>query len=325
MSMRTTEPSGLVHSALLARSVHPALLACSLLVACGGSKSPAASPGAGDSAAPNDAAATSDSAAPAGDGSAAAAGPASDKSANNGSTAGAAPAKNEKLSLVALCEKGCDKMKKTCSSSSVDNCRMNCSQYEHPPAGCDEEVRDALECANSAEDTTCVNIAPEICAHKFRRVVACANGKPIAAKDEGTSTPNGWERYVSKSGGFASLMPKGVAESSEGGVPTYSVKQGDLTYSVRILPPPKERPTQKSMVQLAMPILGKCSQKLKLYGMVERPEKIFIRFDSHCPDGSDWRGAFAITDKKMYMPFVTLPKGAKGEVDAFVYGFEVEK
>ncbi|MFZ5895866.1 MAG: hypothetical protein ACOY0T_32720 [Myxococcota bacterium] len=304
--------------------VQRALVACTMFIAgCGGGQ--AAQPASAtpnESAAPADASATSEPEKPA------------DAAASNSSTAASgseaagaanAPAKNEKLSLVALCEKGCDKMKANCSSSSVENCRMNCVQYEHPPAGCEEEARVALECANSAEDTTCVNIAPEICAHKFRRVVACANGKPIAAKDETTQTPTGWERYVAKSAGFASLMPKGVTESSEGGVPTYSAKQGDLTYSVRILPPPKERPTQKSMVQVAMGILGKCNQKLKLYGMVDRPEKIFIRFNSQCPDGTDWRGAFAITDKKLYMPFVTLPKGSKGEVDAFVYGFEVEK
>jgi hypothetical protein len=318
MSMlRTTKPSEIVH---------PALFACALLAACGGGNAPANAPSGGESASASDASASGDSAPENGAAPSEAAPKSGDAAAAAPSaSSNAAPAKNEKLSLVALCEKGCDKMKATCSSSSVDNCRMNCAQYEHPPAGCEEEARAALECANSAEDTTCVNIAPEICAYKFRRVVACANGKPIAAKDEGTQTPTNWERYVSKSGGFASLMPKGVSESSEGGVPTYAAKEGNLTYTVRILPPPKERPTQKSMVQLAMPILGKCNQKLKLYGMVERPEKIFIRFDSHCPDGSDWRGAFAITDKKMYMPFVTLPKGAKGEVDAFVYGFEVEK
>jgi hypothetical protein len=78
------------------------------------------------------------------------------------------------------------------------------------------------------------------------------------------------------------------------------------------------------MVGVAMGVLGKCSQKLKLYGMVDRPEKVFIRFDSACPDGVTWRGAFVITGSKMYMPYVAIPKGVKSkpEVDAFVYGFE---
>lgn len=319
--LRTTDTRGFGGWALFASAA--------LVAACGGSAAPAAAPpssdgsstsppatgeGASSEGASSGAPAAGDDAAPA-------------KSGDAGSSAApkAAPP-GEKLSLVALCNKGCDKMKSTCSSSSVDNCRMNCTQYEHPPAGCDDEIRAALECANKAEDTTCVNIAPEICSPKFRRIVACANGgKTVETTDEAAQVPPGWERHSSKKNGFASMMPKGVTESSEGGVPTSSVKQGELTYQVRVLPPPAERPTQKSMVKLALPILGKCSQKLKLYGMVDRPEKIFIRFDSHCPDGTDWRGAFVITDKKMWMPFVTIPKGAKGEVDAFVYGFELEK
>lgn len=311
---RTTETQCFVGYAPLTLAV--------LVAACGGTAAPASAPASSDSSAAGSPAGASDAQASGSEEPAPAKGTDQTPPASG---AGTAP-KGEKLSLVALCEKGCDKMKATCSASSVDNCRMNCTQYEHPPAGCDDEVRAALECANKAEDTTCVNIAPEICAPKFRRVVTCANGgKSVDASDEAAQTPAGWERYSSKKNGFASLMPKGVSESSEGGVPTSTVKQGELTYQVRVLPPPAERPTQKSMVKLALPILGKCSQKLKLYGMVDRPEKIFIRFDSHCPDGTDWRGAFVITDKKMWMPFVTIPKGAKGEVDAFVYGFELEK
>ena len=319
--LRTTDTRGFVGCALFASAA--------LVAACGGSSAPAAAPSSDGSAAsssPNSGEATSSDTPAAGNEGAAAS--ASGSAASSAPAAKTAPP-GEKLSLVALCNKGCDKMKSTCSASSVDNCRMNCTQYEHPPAGCDEEIRAALECANKAEDTTCVNIAPEICSPKFRRIVACANGgKTVESTDEAAQTPAGWERYASKKNGFASLMPKGVPEGSEGGVPTATVKQGELTYQVRVLPPPTERPTQKSMVKLALPILGKCSQKLKLYGMVDRPEKIFIRFDSHCPDGTDWRGAYVITDKKMWMPFVTIPKGAtpaKGEIDAFVYGFELEK
>lgn len=317
----TTDTHGLVGFGLLASAA--------LFAACGGTAAPASDPSSSGSAAAStsaaaDEAAPSENEAPA-SASEGSASPKTSDSTTPSSPTNATP-KAEKLSLVALCEKGCDKMKATCSSSSVDNCRMNCTQYEHPPAGCEDEVRTALECANKAEDTTCVNIAPEICAPKFRRVVTCANGgKSVDTSDEAAQTPPGWERYSSRKNGYASLMPKGVTESSEGGVPTSSVKQGELTYQVRVLPPPAERPTQKTMIKVALPILGKCNQKLKLYGMVDRPEKIFIRFDSHCPDGTDWRGAFVITDKKMWMPFVTIPKGAKGEVDAFVYGFELEK
>lgn len=235
-------------------------------------------------------------------------------------------AQPNQIALVNLCEEGCKKIKAKCAASSYENCHMNCAQYEHGPAGCEKEAREALECARSAEDVTCVNIAPEICAFKFRKVVACSNGTTLQAKEEtGPQTPAGWERYTAKSAGFATVMPKGVSEAQEGGHPQFTSKEGDGTYFVRVLPAPKDKPTQKNMVQVAMGALGKCNRNMKLYGMVDRPEKVFIRFDSGCPDGTTWRGAFVIVGSKMYMPFVAAPKGAKPEVDAFLYGFETGK
>jgi hypothetical protein len=231
-------------------------------------------------------------------------------------------------SLVDICEQGCKKIKAKCTAASYDNCHMNCAQYEHGPQGCEAEARVALECARDAEDVTCVNIAPELCAKKFQRVVACSNGKTIETKEEvGSKVPAGWERYSAKSAGFSALMPKGVSESTENGEQRWVVKEGEGTYTVRILPAPKEKPTQKNMVMVAMNALGKCNRNMKLFGMVERPEKVILRFDSKCPDGVDWRGAFVIVGSKMYMPFVAYPKAAKPkpEVDAYIYGFEVGK
>lgn len=292
--------------------------------ACGGSSQQAASPTPSDvppaTPPPDDAAATKpDTAQPGG-----AEKPSGDKAADPG----AAPAATAEVALVDLCEEGCKKIKAKCAGSSYDNCHMNCAQYEHGPKGCEKEAREALECAKNAEDVTCVNIAPEICAFKFRKVVACSNGTTLEAKEEaGAKTPPGWERYTAKSAGFSTLMPKGVTEGQEGGQPQFTTKEGDGTYNVRILPAPKEKPTQKNMVQVAMGALGKCNRNMKLYGMVDRPEKVFIRFDSGCPDGSTWRGAFVIVGPKMYMPFVSAPKGVKTkpEVDAFIYGFETGK
>jgi hypothetical protein len=229
--------------------------------------------------------------------------------------------------LVELCEQGCKKVKARCSESAFDTCRMNCVQYQHPPAGCEAEARTALECSRDAEDIPCVNIAPEICSHKFRRVVACANGKPLPDKDDGPRKLEDWERFSAPSAGFSVMAPKGMAASNEGGEAHFAIQQGDVTYSVRVLPAPKEKPTQKNLVKVAMDVLGKCTQRLKLHGMVDRPEKVFIRFESHCPDGVDYRGAFLVTHSKLYIPYVALAKGSKTkpETDAFIFGLELNK
>jgi hypothetical protein len=288
-----------------------------LSVACGGgSGAPAASPESGSSAA-------ADAPPAAGDAAASDGAPAADasKDAAPGADAAAKKPSATEQSLLALCEEGCKKIKAHCTDTAYENCKMNCAQYEHPPAGCEGEARKALECARDAEDTPCVNIAPEICTKKFQRVVACMGGKTVEANsDDAPRTPDGWERFTAKSAGFSAMAPKGMAQNGD----VYSVKAGEAEYLVKILPAPKEKPTQKNLVQVAMGVLGKCNQKLKLRGMVDRPDKVFIRVDSACPDGTVWNGAFLITGSKMYFPYVATPKGTKSkpEIDAFVYGFE---
>lgn len=231
----------------------------------------------------------------------------------------AAPAPNP----VALCNAMCDRVAKKCSESATESCRMNCTQYEHPPAGCDAQVRVALECAARAEDLTCVNIAPESCAADFRRVVACASGKPEGALPEDpTKIPEGWERFESGSGGFSAPLPKGVTEKSGAPEPTFHVNSGQATYEVRIFPAPKDKATQKSLVRFTMGLVGNCSKKLKLFGMVERPERTTIRFQSACPSGIELQGFIVIASGKLFVLQVSAPPGDAAPKDPFFYNFE---
>ncbi|HEY8944561.1 MAG TPA: hypothetical protein VIM73_09870, partial [Polyangiaceae bacterium] len=108
------------------------------------------------------------------------------------------PAPPAPPSFVQLCNQMCDRVAKRCSETATESCRMNCTQYEHPPAGCDAQVRVALECGAKAEDLTCVNIAPESCAPDFRRVVACASGKPEGELPaDPTKMPEDWQKFES--------------------------------------------------------------------------------------------------------------------------------
>jgi len=228
-------------------------------------------------------------------------------------------------SPVELCLAMCDRVASLCTKNAADACRTNCAQYEHPPEGCDLEVRAALECASKAKDLTCVIIAPESCAPEFRRLVACSTGKeaPGAREVAEARLPDGWERFEAASQGFAVTMPRGVSEKTDAKEPTYAVDQGQAAYSVRVLPPPKAKPTQKNLVPLATGLLGKCARKLKLYGLIERPDRVSIRYDSRCADGAEWRGSLVITATRMYVLRVTAPAGVQVDADAFVYGFEL--
>lgn len=224
---------------------------------------------------------------------------------------------------VALCNRMCDRVEKKCSESATESCRMNCTQYEHPPQGCDAQVQAALECGARAEDLTCVNIAPESCAADFRRVVACASGKPEGAMPEDpTKIPESWERFESASAGFAAPMPRGVSEKSGAPEPTFQTSAGEATYEVRVLPAPKDKVTQKSLVRLTMGLVGKCGKNLKLFGMVERPERTTIRFQSGCPGGNELQGFIVIAAGKMYVLQVNAPAASNAPKDPFFYNFD---
>lgn len=225
---------------------------------------------------------------------------------------------------VALCNRMCDRVAKTCSESAMDSCRMNCTQYEHPPAGCDAQVRTALECASKAEDLTCVNIAPESCATDFRRVVACANGEPEGAMPEDpTKLPDGWQRFQSSSGGFSTAMPPAVTEKS--GPPlAFTASAGDAEYEVRLVDAPADKPTQKNLVRVVLGLVGKCGRNLKLFGMVDKPERVTIRYESRCANGDERHGMLVSAGRKMHILEIRGPKGLKTPKDPFFYGFELQ-
>lgn len=224
-----------------------------------------------------------------------------------------------------LCNKMCDRVATACTKNAATACRTNCQQYEHPPAGCDTQVSAALECAAKAPDVTCTIIAPESCAPEFRRVVACTTGKEDPGRPQAVEAklPDGWERFEARSHGFAVAMPRGVSEKSGAKEPTYEVQQGQVTYAVRILPSPKDKPTQKNLVPFTTKVLGGCARKLKLFGLIERPERTSIRYESRCADGAEWRGSLVFAANRLYMLQITSPGGVKVDADAFVYSFEL--
>ena len=156
-------------------------------------------------------------------------------------------------------------------------------------------------------------------------MVACSHGEKLAIPEDKPEMPDGWERYTSKAGGFAAPMPHGVVEKSSGDQPTYSAQQGPVTYSVRIQPPPQEKPTQKNLVKMAMQMFGDaCGRKLRLHGMVEEAGDVAIRYDTECRDNTELHGMYHITSSKMYVLTISGPKGFAGERDAFLYGFSVQ-
>ena len=228
-------------------------------------------------------------------------------------------------SIHDVCFAMCDKVKAKCPKNSFDACRVNCSKYESPADGCEGVVRAALTCARDAADLVCANVAPESCAKPFRQITACASGqKPeTVAAPSAVSLPADFSIYENAHEGVHAPMPQGVA-AGEGNV-IASVKHADgALYSIRKLPRPEGKLNEKIFLKIGLNLFGRCSDKMKMQGMVDKPGRTSINYTTKCPDGSEEQGLFWATDKTLFVASVKGPAGKLGPAEAFLYGFEAK-
>jgi hypothetical protein len=227
-------------------------------------------------------------------------------------------------SIHDVCFAMCDKVKAKCPKSAFDACRVNCSKYDPPAEGCEDVVRSALSCARDAADLVCANVAPESCAKPFRQISACASGKKPAADAPATaSLPPGFAVYENAQEGVHAPMPQGAA-AGEGNV-FATVKHADgALYSIRKLPRPEGKLNEKVFLKIGMGLFGRCSDKMKMQGMVDKPGRTSIHYTTKCPDGSEEQGLFWATDKALFVASVKGQPGKLGPTEAFLYGFEAK-
>lgn len=227
-------------------------------------------------------------------------------------------------SIASICSAKCDQLVSKCGKPAVESCRVNCTKYEPPPAGCADPVRAALICARDAKDLTCANVAPESCAKKFRAIEACSAGEtPQNAEPAPAGLPDGWEKVSDAGSGFSLALPRGSVQKAgpEGPVRTVTGSDGTL-YTVSVLPLLKEKPSEKSLLHFLMKVQGRCSDKVKLDGFIEKAGRYSIHFTAHCPDKTDWNGMIYINDKHLVMLSAQAPFGKVGPTEPFFYDFE---
>jgi hypothetical protein len=244
-----------------------------------------------------------------------------------GPTASASPpapeAKPSAPAIRDVCLAMCDKLKEKCPKNAFDSCRVNCSKYDAPPEGCDDVVRSALLCARDAADLVCANVAPESCAKPFRQITACAAGqRPAEAKEAPAGLPEGFAVYNNAAENIQAPMPQGVAPGG-GDVLTTAKHTDGAVYSIRKLPRPAGKLNEKIFLKTAMNLFGRCTDKMKMQGMVDKPGRTSINYTMKCPDGSEEQGLFWATEKALFIASVR-GTGAKQPTEAFLYGFEVK-
>ena len=236
----------------------------------------------------------------------------------------AAPAKVEPVAPICMAK--CDKLVSKCSKATVSTCKLNCSKYEPPPSECLEQVRAALECARDAKDLTCANVAPESCSAKFREIAKCNAGEAPTQAAAPKGLPEGWEKVTDATNGFSLAMPQGSTEKAGPEGPVRSVTAPDGTvYTVSVLPLLKEKPSEKSLLHFLMKVQGRCSDKVKLDGFVEKGDRSSIHYTAHCPDKTDWNGMIYINTQHLILLSAQAPAGKIGPTDPFFYEFEFSK
>jgi hypothetical protein len=227
-------------------------------------------------------------------------------------------------SIRAVCLEMCDKVKAKCAKSAFEACQVNCGKYESPAEGCASVVVAALTCARDAADLVCANVAPESCAKPFRRIAACNSGqKTEEAAPAASSLPAGFAVYQNSQEGLSVPMPEGVT-AGEGNVLATAKHTDGTVYSIRKLPRPEGKLNEKLFLKLAMNLFGRCSDKMKMGGMVDKPGRTSINYTTKCPDGTEEAGLFWATSKVLYLATAKAPLGKLGPTEAFVYGFEVK-
>jgi len=229
-------------------------------------------------------------------------------------------------SIHEVCFAMCDKLKVKCPKSAFDACRVNCTKYDPPAEGCEDVVRTALTCARDAADLVCANVAPESCAKPFRQISACASGQkpPTASEPSAAGLPAGFALFTSAAEGVRAPMPEGAAAGSEAAVIATAKHSSGAVYAIRKLPRPEGKLNEKAFLKMAMAQFGRCTDKMKMQGMVDKPGRTSIHFVMKCPDGAVERGLFWATDKQLFIASARGPSDELGPTDAFLYGFEAK-
>ena len=228
-----------------------------------------------------------------------------------------------KAPLVPICLAKCDKLVSKCGTPAVESCRLNCTKYG-APGECAEQTLFALECARDAKDLTCANVAPESCSKKYRAIAACMAGETQKAEAAPAGLPEGWERYTDSAHGYSLSMPRGATDKAGAEGPVRSVTAADGTiYTVSVLPLLKEKASEKSLLHFLMNVQGRCSDKVKLDGFIEKQGRSSIHFKAHCPDKTDWDGMIYINDKNLIMLSAQAAFGKIGVTEPFFYQFEL--
>jgi hypothetical protein len=294
---------------------NPSLLVLLALVSCAPAQAPETAASESSSAAPP---ADSAPAAPEPDESSEALAPAT------ATEAAPAEAAANQPSVVDVCLKRCERLATTCSKTALDSCRADCGQWKTLPAGCESQIRVAVECMSEAPDAQCANIAPPSCAKQFRAFTRCKDGnpEPVAESAKSANDTAGLQPVQDAAGGFKVLLPEKPKATQQDGHPAWTVQKDGVSYEIHRLPPLTGKLNPKTFLKAMTGFLGPCAAKMRLHGMIDTPNYTLMRFETRCKDGVEWRGAIHSAKNATYVIGLKGPTVELARAEAFLGSFQ---
>lgn len=136
--------------------------------------------------------------------------------------------------------------------------------------------------------------------------------------------PTGFARYENAQEGVSAPMPEGVTWGPDAATIASAKSADGAVYSIRKLPRPAGKLNEKVFLKIGMSLFGRCSDKMKMQGMVDKPGRTSINYTTKCPDGSEEHGLFWATDRALFIASAKGQPGKLGPTEAFLYGFEAK-
>ncbi len=232
--------------------------------------------------------------------------------------------------LMEICTMIEARAKAKCTSAVAEMYRSSCNYYRNRIGTCTEEARRTLECQHkAADDVFCAHGVGRECGQVNSDLKLCQSGTatPEQSEPENDHTlPPGWERIEDPELGFSVAMPPGAELDPESKRRTWKAVDGDITYYVAEVEPPRAELGNRTYVRTVVSYVGAgCQRGLKLRGELELKGTTVIQYHSGCPDGTEWDGMLHFWNGKVVSTGYRAPAGRTGVREPFFYSFSVAR
>jgi hypothetical protein len=119
-------------------------------------------------------------------------------------------------------------------------------------------------------------------------------------------------------------MPRGAELDAKSKRRTWTAEEEGITYLVASIEPPSGVLSNPVLLRTVIAYVGsRCQLRIKMHGQLEIKGTTVVRYDSACPDGTEWHGMLHFWNGQAVSTGFHAPAGAKGVLEPYFYSFEI--